>query len=112
MPMVESFRAGRERDLLGHRLCWTVVIVWYCLDDVNRRDSRLGRPPDLDVVSRPRPHRARRSVDAIRAQAPRGGDDRQFLVLPPCPALQGAAAPRRAGPADGRARGGWAAAAA
>src|ERR1035437_4273404 len=79
---------------------------------VNRHESRTTRPPDLDLVPRAGPDRARRSIHAVRAQTPRGGDHRPFLVVPPRPSLLGAGAPRRAGPVDRRARGGWAAEAA
>src|ERR1035437_723785 len=79
---------------------------------VNRHESRTTRPPDLDLVPRAGPDRARRSIHAVRAQTPRGGDHRPFLVVPPRPALQGAGATCPTGPVDRRARGGWAAAAA
>ena len=80
--------------------------------NVNRHDSRITRPLDPDVVPRAGPDRARRSIHALRAQTPRGGDHWPFLVVPSCPSLQAAGAPSRARSVDGRAGGGWAAAAA
>src|SRR5450756_2198974 len=79
---------------------------------VNRHDSRTTRPLDLDLVPRAGPDRARRSIHALRAQTPRGGDHRPFLVIPPRSSLQGAGAPGRVGSVDRRARGGGAAEAA
>ena len=42
---------------------------------------------------------------ALESGEPRGGDHRPFLVVPARPSVQGAGAPRRAGPADRGARG-------
>ena len=95
-----------------HRLCETVARIWYLLDYVNRNDHRDSRSPDLHVVPGAGADRARGPIDALRAQTPRCGDHRPLLVVPPRPPLQGAAAPRRARPADRGARGGWTAAAA
>src|SRR5665811_886942 len=86
-------------------------MVWSGLY-VNLHNSRTPRPPDLDVVPRAGPDRARRSIHAVRAQTPRGGDHRPFLVVPPRSSLQGTGAPGRVGSVDRRARGGWAAEAA